>query len=69
VTTGSSDYHGSGKNDHDLGCNTTDPAELERLLAAAEESSARSGRTTPRVTSGRATGTGGAGPSAPGGPR
>jgi 3',5'-nucleoside bisphosphate phosphatase len=69
VTTGSSDYHGSGKTDHDLGCNTTDPAELERLLAAAEESSARSGRTTPRVTSGRATGTGGGGRSVPGGPR
>ncbi len=32
VVTGSSDYHGEGKTDHDLGCNTTDPDELERLL-------------------------------------
>ena len=42
VVTGSSDYHGTGKVDHDLGCNTTDPAQLDRLLAAAE--SARSAR-------------------------
>jgi predicted metal-dependent phosphoesterase TrpH len=34
VVTGSSDYHGSGKVNHDLGCNTTSPAELARLLAA-----------------------------------
>ena len=33
--TGSSDYHGTGKVDHELGCNTTDPAAFERLLAAA----------------------------------
>jgi 3',5'-nucleoside bisphosphate phosphatase len=35
LMTGSSDYHGTGKKDHDLGCNTTDPetfAELERRL-------------------------------------
>ncbi|MFC7495041.1 MULTISPECIES: PHP domain-containing protein [unclassified Nocardioides] len=57
AATGSSDYHGVGKTDHDLGCNTTDPGELERLLAAADEASERSGRQTPRVTSGRATGT------------
>ena len=25
VVTGSSDFHGAGKVDHDLGCNTTDP--------------------------------------------
>jgi predicted metal-dependent phosphoesterase TrpH len=25
LATGSSDYHGTGKLDHDLGCNTTDP--------------------------------------------
>ena len=35
VVTGSSDYHGTGKVDHELGCNTTDPAAFERLLAAA----------------------------------
>ena len=36
--TGSSDYHGTGKEDHDLGCNTTDPAvydEIVRRLVAA----------------------------------
>lgn len=58
VATGSSDYHGIGKADHDLGCNTTHPAELERLLALAADASARSGRATPTVvTAGRATGT------------
>ena len=34
VVTGSSDYHGTGKVDHDLGCNLTAPGELERLRAA-----------------------------------
>ena len=33
--TGSSDYHGSGKEGHDLGCNTTEPEQLERLLELA----------------------------------
>ena len=37
VRTGSSDYHGTGKVDHDLGCNTTAPDQLDRLLAAAEQ--------------------------------
>jgi predicted metal-dependent phosphoesterase TrpH len=32
VVTGSSDYHGDGKTDHELGCNTTAPEEYERLL-------------------------------------
>ena len=35
LATGSSDYHGTGKLDHDLGCNTTDPAvftEMQRRL-------------------------------------
>ena len=38
LATGSSDYHGTGKLDHDLGCNTTDPTvfnEMQRLLAHA----------------------------------
>jgi hypothetical protein len=35
VATGSSDWHGTGKVDHQLGCNTTDPEAFERLLAAA----------------------------------
>ncbi len=32
VVTGSSDHHGTGKIDFDLGCNTTAPDQLERLL-------------------------------------
>lgn len=32
VATGSSDYHGAGKTDHELGCNTTEPEEFARLL-------------------------------------
>lgn len=35
VVTGSSDYHGTNKIDHDLGCNTTAPDQLEALLAQA----------------------------------
>ena len=33
VVTGSSDYHGTRKQDHDLGCNTTAPDQYERLAA------------------------------------
>ena len=35
VVTGSSDYHGAGKVDHDLGCNTTAPDELARIRELA----------------------------------
>ena len=49
VVTGSSDYHGTGKVDHDLGCNTTGPDEYARLLERAAAASAASGRTTPDV--------------------
>ena len=49
VVTGSSDHHGLGKHDHELGCNTTAPDQYERLLALAEASAARSGRETPQV--------------------
>jgi len=35
VVTGSSDYHGLGKVDHDLGVNTTDPEQYERLVSLA----------------------------------
>lgn len=31
LLTGSSDYHGTGKVDHDLGCNTTDPLTFDSL--------------------------------------
>lgn len=49
VVTGSSDYHGTGKEGHDLGCNTTEPEQLERLLELASRSAERSGRETPEV--------------------
>jgi predicted metal-dependent phosphoesterase TrpH len=32
LPTGSSDYHGTGKLDHDLGCNTTDPGVFDKLM-------------------------------------
>src|SRR5215218_5772259 len=51
LPTGSSDYHGTGKLDHDLGCNTTDPEvfdEIRRRLGDLDSSTApptpRSGR-------------------------
>jgi 3',5'-nucleoside bisphosphate phosphatase len=37
LVTGASDYHGVGKLDHDLGCNTTDPevfSEMQRRLGS-----------------------------------
>ncbi|CAM3483624.1 PHP domain-containing protein [Nocardioides dubius] len=49
VITGSSDHHGLGKTDHDLGCNLTDPHQYDRLLDRAAAAAARSGRTTPAV--------------------
>ncbi len=47
VVTGSSDHHGVGKTNHELGCNTTDPEQFERLLELAAAASRRSGRATP----------------------
>jgi 3',5'-nucleoside bisphosphate phosphatase len=44
VVTGSSDFHGLGKVDHELGCNRTDPDQYARLLAAAAANAATSGR-------------------------
>ncbi|UPK74045.1 PHP domain-containing protein [Nocardioidaceae bacterium SCSIO 66511] len=35
IVTGSSDYHGTGKIDFELGCNTTAPEEYARLMSAA----------------------------------
>jgi predicted metal-dependent phosphoesterase TrpH len=37
VVTGSSDYHGTRKQNHELGCNTTTPAEFERLRTCWQE--------------------------------
>ena len=48
VVTGSSDHHGLGKVGHDLGCNTTAPDQLERLLALAGAAAQASGREHPR---------------------
>jgi predicted metal-dependent phosphoesterase TrpH len=49
VVTGSSDHHGLGKKGHALGCNTTDPEQLERLLDLAAAAARDSGRRTPEV--------------------
>ncbi|HYO41311.1 MAG TPA: PHP domain-containing protein [Nocardioidaceae bacterium] len=49
VVTGSSDHHGTGKVGHDLGCNTTAPDQLERLLTRATQAAAASGRLVPEV--------------------
>lgn len=40
LCTGSSDYHGTGKIDHDLGVNTTDREQLGRLLDAMRAAAA-----------------------------
>ena len=49
VITGSSDHHGSGKVDHELGCNTTDPLEYERLLERAARAAAGARARPPAV--------------------
>lgn len=49
VVTGSSDHHGLGKVDHELGCNTTDPEEYDRLLELAAAAAAAAQRRTPEV--------------------
>ncbi len=49
VVTGSSDHHGTGKIDHELGVNTTAPEEYDRLLERAAGAAARSGRAVPVV--------------------
>ncbi|GAA1686516.1 PHP domain-containing protein [Kribbella yunnanensis] len=40
IRTGSSDHHGAGKIDHDLGVNTTEPEQFERLLEVAKANAA-----------------------------
>jgi 3',5'-nucleoside bisphosphate phosphatase len=52
VVTGSSDYHGTGKTDHELGCNTTTPDEYLRLLGRAAEAAAAAGRGVPVLAAG-----------------
>lgn len=52
LTTGSSDHHGTGKIGFELGCNTTDPEQYDRLLDLARQSAATAGRRTPEVLPG-----------------
>ncbi|MFI7064127.1 PHP domain-containing protein [Kribbella sp. NPDC050124] len=40
IYTGSSDHHGVGKIDHDLGVNSTEPEQFERLLEVAKANAA-----------------------------
>ena len=49
VATGSSDHHGAGKVDHELGCNTTDPEQYAELLTRIDAAAAASSRTAPLV--------------------
>ncbi len=49
VATGSSDHHGAGKVDHELGINTTAPEEYARLLELAAAAAAAARRSTPEV--------------------
>jgi predicted metal-dependent phosphoesterase TrpH len=50
VATGSSDFHGTGKVGHALGCNLTAPDQLDRLLERAEAAARAAGAATPAVT-------------------
>jgi 3',5'-nucleoside bisphosphate phosphatase len=45
LATGSSDYHGTGKVDHDLGVNTTDPETYARLRSMISRRAPATGRT------------------------
>ena len=49
IYTGSSDHHGLGKIDHDLGVNTTEPEQLERLLEVAKTNAAASDAAVPEA--------------------
>lgn len=44
VVMGSSDWHGAGKADHELGCNTTDPEQYARLKECARAAAAAAGQ-------------------------
>jgi predicted metal-dependent phosphoesterase TrpH len=52
VSTGASDYHGTGKVAHELGCNLTRPEEYQRLMDLAAVAASNSDRAAPRVVSG-----------------
>ena len=47
--TGSSDHHGAGKIDHELGVNSTEPEQFEALLDVAKANAAASEATVPEA--------------------
>lgn len=49
IATGSSDHHGAGKVDHDLGVNTTAPEQFDALLEVARTNAARSAAAPPEA--------------------
>lgn len=49
LASGSSDYHGLGKIDHDLGRHTTPPKQLERLLTAMDSAATAATSANPDV--------------------
>ena len=49
VVTGSSDHHGTGKTDHDLGCNTTPRRSTSACSSAPRSPPPAPGRTVPTV--------------------
>ena len=49
ICTGASDYHGTGKVAHELGCNTTAADEFTALLEQARAATAAAGRGAPQL--------------------
>ena len=49
IYTGSSDHHGLGKIDHDLGVNSTEPEQFDRLLEIAKVNAAASDAAVPEA--------------------
>ncbi|MFI6833411.1 PHP domain-containing protein [Kribbella sp. NPDC050241] len=49
IATGSSDHHGVGKIDHELGVNSTEPEQFERLLEVAKANAAATDAQVPEA--------------------
>jgi hypothetical protein len=49
IWTGSSDHHGRGKINHELGVNSTDPEQFQRLLEVAKVNAAAGGAHVPEA--------------------
>jgi predicted metal-dependent phosphoesterase TrpH len=49
IYTGSSDHHGAGKIDHDLGVNGTEPEQFQRLLDVAKTNAGASSANSPEA--------------------